>query len=116
MRVFRGWRNSGPRFGRFDASEMAMIHSIRPNVACRRLLAAALVVLATGISAAAQNVVVIVNGEPITALDVEQRGKLIQLTSQKTAPRQDVINELIDEKLKVREGKRWGIEVSDSEV
>ena len=84
---------------------------------CRRFLAAAmLVAAATTTSAVAQNVVVMVNGEPITALDIEQRSKFIQMTTQKTSPRQEIIDELIDEKLKVREGKRWGIEVSDSEV
>jgi peptidyl-prolyl cis-trans isomerase SurA len=31
-------------------------------------------------------------------------------------PRQEIINELIDEKLKIKEGKRWGIEPSDSEI
>jgi peptidyl-prolyl cis-trans isomerase SurA len=75
-----------------------------------------LVAAATTTSAVAQNVVVMVNGEPITALDIEQRSKFIQMTTQKTSPRQEIIDELIDEKLKVREGKRWGVEVSDSEV
>jgi len=95
---------------------MAMIHTIKPNAACRRLLAAALIIVSTAIAAFSQNVIVVVNGEPITALDVEQRMKFIQLSTQKAPVRRDVINELIDEKLKVREGKRWGIEVSDSEV
>ena len=92
--------------------------------ACRRLVAAAAVgtfmvavmVLATTLAAPAQTVVAVVNGEPITALDVESRMKFIQLSTQKQAARPDVINELIDEKLKVREGKRWGIELTDTEV
>ena len=63
-----------------------------------------------------RHVVVIVNGEPITALDIEQRSKLIQLSTHKAPARQEVIDELIDEKLKIKEGKRWGIEVTDSEV
>jgi peptidyl-prolyl cis-trans isomerase SurA len=69
-----------------------------------------------GASALAQNVVVFVNGEPITAIDVEQRSKFILLTTQKHAPRQEVLNQLIDEVLKVREGKRWGISATDKEV
>jgi peptidyl-prolyl cis-trans isomerase SurA len=64
----------------------------------------------------AQHVVVLVNGEPITALDIEQRAKLDQLSTHKVPARQDVIEELIVEKLKIREGKKWGLEVSDSEV
>jgi peptidyl-prolyl cis-trans isomerase SurA len=93
-----------------------MIDMVQPIAAGRRLLAAALIVVATCGASAAQNVVAVVNGEPITALDVEQRMKFIQLTTQKPAAKQAVIEELIDEKLKVREGKRWGIEVTDSEV
>jgi peptidyl-prolyl cis-trans isomerase SurA len=64
----------------------------------------------------AQHVVVLVNGEPITALDIEQRAKLDQLSTHKMPARQDVIEELIIEKLKIREGKKWGLEVSDNEV
>ena len=86
---------------------------------CRNLLIAAL--LAVGISAAgtaarAQQVVVIVNGDPITALDIEQRTKLAQLSTQKAPTRQEVLDELINEKLKVREAKKFGLEISSSEV
>ncbi len=42
--------------------------------------------------------------------------KFIQLSTQKPAARPDVINELIDEKLKIKEGKRWGMELTDTEV
>jgi peptidyl-prolyl cis-trans isomerase SurA len=38
------------------------------------------------------------------------------MSTQKAPAREDVINELIDEKLKVREGKRFGIEFTDAEV
>ncbi len=50
---------------------------------------------------------------PITALDIEQRSKLTQMSTHKTPPRQEVIDELINEKLKVREAKKWGLEVTD---
>ena len=84
---------------------------------CRRLLAVVmLVATAATTSAVAQNVVVMVNGEPITALDIEQRSKFIQVTTQKTTPRQEILEELINEKLKVREGKRWGMEITDAEI
>jgi peptidyl-prolyl cis-trans isomerase SurA len=82
---------------------------------CRRLLLAATLCLAAT-AAAAQNVVVMVNGEPITAIDVEQRSKFIQLSTHKAPTRQEVIEELIDEKLKVREGRRFGIDISDTDV
>jgi peptidyl-prolyl cis-trans isomerase SurA len=82
---------------------------------CRRPIAAALF-CAVVTPAFAQQAVVMVNGEPITAYDIDQRAKFNQLTTHKTSSRQEVIDELIDEKLKIKEGKRWGIEVSDSEV
>ena len=86
---------------------------------CRRLLTAATLAARRPMPATiahAQHVVVIVNGEPITALDIEQRSKLTQLSTQKPPARQDVIDELINEKLKVREAKKFGFEVSDAEV
>ena len=46
-------------------------------------------------------VVALVNGEPITALDIAQRTRLIQLSTQKIPSRQEVLDELIDDKLKV---------------
>ena len=105
---------------------ITMIHQVTMSPlaysgsACRRLVAAAamssLMVVATPLVAPAQTVVVVVNGEPITALDVESRMKFTLLSTQKQPARPDVINELIDEKLKVKEGKRWGIEHTDAEV
>jgi peptidyl-prolyl cis-trans isomerase SurA len=86
---------------------------------CRNLLTAALLaagVWAPGGVARAQQVVVIVNGEPITALDIEQRSKLAELSTHKAPPRQEVLDELINEKLKVREAKKFGLEISSSEV
>ena len=94
-----------------------MIDTVDILIRARGLLAAALIALAASATAArAQQVVVIVNGDPITALDIEQRSKLTQLSTHKTPSRQEVIEELISERLKVREGKRWGLEVSASEV
>jgi len=80
-----------------------------------RVLATLFVVIAGG-SAMAQQVVVFVNGDPVTAIDVEQRSKFLLLTTQKQPPRQEVIEQLIDEKLKIREGMRWGIQASDADV
>jgi peptidyl-prolyl cis-trans isomerase SurA len=85
----------------------------------RTLGAAALMITAAAISGAqAQNVVAFVNGEPITALDIDQRSKLLEASSptHKAPPRPEVLDELINEKLKIREAKRWGIDASDSDV
>jgi peptidyl-prolyl cis-trans isomerase SurA len=67
-------------------------------------------------AALAQQVAVIVNGSPITTYDIEQRSKFTALSTHKTPSRQEVIEELIDEKLKVQSGARYKLEVSDSDV
>jgi peptidyl-prolyl cis-trans isomerase SurA len=64
----------------------------------------------------AQTVAVMVNGEPITDYDIEQRGKLISLSTHKPTDRKQVIDELIDEKVKIREGKKFGIEPSAADI
>ena len=78
--------------------------------------AAALVLMAGGSPLQAQSVAVMVNGEPITDYDIQQRSKLNFLTTRKQPARQDIINELIDEKVKVREGKKFGVEPTSSDV
>jgi peptidyl-prolyl cis-trans isomerase SurA len=78
--------------------------------------AAALILLACGSPSQAQTVAVMVNGEPITNYDIDQRMKLTFLTTHKPAVRQDVINELIDEKVKIKEGKKFGVDPTSSDV
>jgi peptidyl-prolyl cis-trans isomerase SurA len=77
--------------------------------------AATLAFMGSGSPVHAQ-VAVMVNGEPITNYDIEQRGKLISLSTHKPADRQQVIDELIDEKVKIREGKKFGIDPSVADV
>jgi peptidyl-prolyl cis-trans isomerase SurA len=64
----------------------------------------------------AQTVVVMVTGDPITDYDIEQRSKLNFLTTHKQSNRQEVINELIDEKLKIKEAKKYGVDPSASDI
>src|SRR6202165_492044 len=78
--------------------------------------AAALILMACASPLHAQSVAVMVNGEPITNYDIEQRGKLTFLTTHKPADRQQVINELIDEKVKIKEGKKFGVDPSISDI
>ncbi|KRR01006.1 SurA N-terminal domain-containing protein [Bradyrhizobium valentinum] len=79
--------------------------------------AVAIAVLAGGVSPLrAQSVVVMVNGEPITSLDIEQRTKLNFLTTRKQMPRQEVIDELINEKVKIKEAKRFGVDPTASDI
>src|SRR3981189_2007956 len=64
----------------------------------------------------AQSVALLVNGEPITNYDIEQRTKLNALTTHKQMPRQEVIDQLIDEKVKVKEGKKYGVAPASSDI
>jgi len=63
-----------------------------------------------------QTIAVMVNGEPITDFDIEQRSKLDFLTTHKQAPRQEVVTELIDEKLKIKEAKKFGVDPTGSDI
>jgi len=77
----------------------------------------ALAVVATAPQgASAQGVVVLVNGDPITNFDIEQRSKLLQVSTQKTPPRQEVVEELINEKVKIQLLKRYTIPDIDKDV
>lgn len=78
------------------------------------LIAAALLTAAAP-SALAQ-VVVVANGSPITAFDIEQRMKLVATASHKAPSRQEIIQELIDDRLKLAKAKSYGFEVGESEV
>ena len=79
--------------------------------------AVALVALAAGIAPLpAQSVACMVTGEPITSLDIEQRTKLNFLTTRKQMPRQEVIDELINEKVKIREARKYGVDPGVSDI
>jgi peptidyl-prolyl cis-trans isomerase SurA len=80
------------------------------------LAAAATLIALTQGPAVAQQVVAVVNGDPITAMDIAQRTKLILLSTRQNASRQQVLDELIDEKLKLQVARRYKLEITDAEV
>ena len=87
----------------------------------RTLLASCVAACAFGIvlppsPARAQTVAVMVNGEPITDFDIEQRSKLTFISTHKQPSRQEVINELIDEKVKIKEAKKFGVDPGASDI
>ncbi|WP_029003383.1 SurA N-terminal domain-containing protein [Azorhizobium doebereinerae] len=85
--------------------------------ACRRfclLFALSLALVAPG--AAFAQVLVMVSGQPITANDVSQRIKLHQLIERSSPPQKQVLEELIDEKIKITQAARFSIEADDKEV
>jgi len=71
--------------------------------------------LAGALPARAQ-VVAIVNGEPITEVDIQQRTRLSELSTQKKPSRQEALDDLIDDKLKVQLSKRYIAEVPKREI
>ncbi len=66
--------------------------------------------------ARAQEVVLLVNGEPITNLDIAHRSKFLEMSTHKTPTRQQVINTLIDEILELKEAERYTIVPSKSDI
>jgi peptidyl-prolyl cis-trans isomerase SurA len=80
--------------------------------ACRRSVAVAAVaciaLIFANASASAQQVIMMVNGDPITNFDVEQRTRLLQLMGTGKVPaRQEVLDDLIDEKIKLGLPRRF---------
>jgi peptidyl-prolyl cis-trans isomerase SurA len=61
-------------------------------------------------------VAVLVNGAPITEMDITQRSKLTQLSTNKTPSRKEVIDDLINDHLKIFIAKRYGLEISDTDI
>jgi len=80
------------------------------------IAAAAMVVISAGSPAYAQSVAVMVNGEPITQMDIDQRMKLNALSGVKDNSRQTVLEDLINEKVKIKEGKKFSVDPGASEV
>jgi peptidyl-prolyl cis-trans isomerase SurA len=87
---------------------------------CWRGLAAAAfvgaIMLGLPATATAQQVVLFVNGQPITNLDIEHRSKFLQMSSKKVPSRKEVLDSLIDEILETTEAKRFGLDIPDEQV
>ena len=65
---------------------------------------------------ASAQVVAIANGSPITELDISQRTKLLSTSGNKNTSRQAVLQELIDDRLKIAKARSYGLEVTDADV
>jgi len=61
-------------------------------------------------------VVALVNGDPITALDVAQRMRLSELMTHKASTRETALDELINEKIKLQQARNQRIEITDAQV
>lgn len=80
------------------------------------LLLPALLCLAAGPAVASNAIQVLVNDEPITTYDVQQRTRMIRVFSGGRQGEKDAIEQLIDEKLMLQEAKRRHVTVTDAEV
>ena len=92
-------------------------HRLRLLVtSCVAACALAIVLPGSVKPAQAQTVAVMVNGEPITDLDIEQRMKLDFISTHKQSTRQEVVDELINEHVKIKEAKKFGVDPSSSDI
>lgn len=84
----------------------------------RLTAAVAMILIAAGRGSElhAQSIVAIVNGEAITNSDIEQRIKLNTLTKHTKMNRQEALQDLIDDKVKIKEGKKFGLDLSASDI
>jgi peptidyl-prolyl cis-trans isomerase SurA len=103
-----------------DTADMTMTTQKLPHHRLWSLIAGCAIVFGLMTSGAsplsAQTVAVMVNGDPITNYDIEQRTKLNFLTTHKQSTRQEVIDELINEKVKIKEAKKFGVDPTSSDV
>lgn len=87
------------------------------TLATRRLMACAVIAAAMAFPAAARaQVVAVANGAPITELDIQQRTKLLATSTRERLSRKEVIQQLIDDRLKIAKAKTYGLVVSDRQV
>jgi len=73
-------------------------------------------IAATTFPARAQQVVLLVNGTPITDLDIAHRQKFLEMSAHKKASRQEAIDSLVDETLELREAQRYSLDPSNADV
>jgi peptidyl-prolyl cis-trans isomerase SurA len=88
----------------------------------RLLSAGTLVLLAGGAlltasaPASAQQIAAFVNGEPITALDVEKRARIIEAFNRRKPTRKEALDELIEQKVKLAQARKLDINITDTTV
>jgi peptidyl-prolyl cis-trans isomerase SurA len=94
-------------------SSFHAVRRIRPRLLALALAAAIASACPTGARA---QVAALVNGDPITVLDVSQRMRLSEISTHKPQTREEALNELINEKLKLQIARRYIINITDRDV
>ena len=104
---------------RFRLSHMSSALSLSLNLtlscASAASLATFLAVTLSALPAHAQQLAATVNGDPITSYDVDQRIRLLRVLKQ-PAGRQDAIESLIADRLKLREMAKYQITASEQDI
>jgi peptidyl-prolyl cis-trans isomerase SurA len=81
------------------------------------VIAAGCAVAATAApSRAHAQAILAVNGEVITNYDIEQRAKFNTMALHKNQPRHEILEELIDDKLKAQVAKRYKIDLTEKDI
>lgn len=89
------------------------------HAASRHILQAAalaLVVMLAPAARAQNSVELLVNDEPVTSYDIDQRMKLARLTSRDEVSRKKIVDSLIEDALKRQETERRNVSVSEDQV
>ena len=83
-----------------------------------KAMAAVAIVIALAVPgpAMAQSVHLFVNGDPITSYDIEQRTRFMQISTRKAPSQNEVVQDLIDERLKVQYAKRFQLDISEKDI
>lgn len=107
-----GYRNGAERI-RPNPASLSLKGACRTALLCAGLAVAPLMAAAPAV---AQQILVMVQGDPITSFDVNQRIKLAQLTERRSLGSKQALEELIDERLKIFTANRYGITIDDAEL
>ena len=74
------------------------------------------VAISVGVNTAkAQAIVTAVNGDPITTFDIDEHAKILKLT-RRPAGREAALEDVIADRLKFDEARKWGIDAADSDI
>ncbi|MFG1300012.1 peptidylprolyl isomerase [Xanthobacter sp. V3C-3] len=75
-----------------------------------------LLALCSAAPARAQQIVVMVNGDPITTYDISQRQRMHEVIERKSVSAKESLDDLIDERLKIQQAIRLKLDVDQKDV
>lgn len=80
------------------------------------LPALAVLLLLSGAPARAQQIIVMVNGDPITSYDVAQRQRLHEMIDRKAISAKQALDDLIEERIKIQQALRLKMDVDKKDI